>query len=272
MINICRSSINLKSDNKVSPSQLKPKQVSSVEIANQKTRSGTDIYLLHNPDTGDYLELDSNEYFMWSKMDGTNNIVEIVTGYFMKFGEFPEKRFLNLYWKLRDCALLEGNNINLFNILSLRLKEKTWIYRLKRISDEAFQRKFSIKQADRLFSKMFLMWGWFFFMKPVQIIMAAITILGFVCIMYLEFTNTGTESFFNLINSHDSYGTSFIIIIILTYFMIFCQDQTKGTLMKSMTLEISIPSFGSISPRPRRRHRRVSQSQPSPCRRSPEPT
>ena len=42
------------------------------------------------------------------------------------------------------------------------------------------------------------------------------------------------------------------------------QDKTKGTLMKSMTLEISIPSFGSISPRPRRRHRRVSQSQPSP--------
>jgi chemotaxis response regulator CheB len=39
---------------------------------------------------------------------------------------------------------------------------------------------------------------------------------------------------------------------------------TKGTLMKSMTLEISIPSFGSISPRPRRRRRRVSQSQPSP--------
>ena len=40
--------------------------------------------------------------------------------------------------------------------------------------------------------------------------------------------------------------------------------QTKGTLMKSMTLEISIPSFGSTSPRPRRRRRCVSQSQPSP--------
>jgi len=55
----------------------RPKRAARVQVAQTQTEHGETCYILHNPDADAYVEVDTQNYFLWELMDGEHTLADL---------------------------------------------------------------------------------------------------------------------------------------------------------------------------------------------------
>lgn len=63
-------------------------------------------YMLNNPEADTYLKLDPKDFYVWSLMDGTQSVKQLVVAYFSEFGSIAFSRVTDLVAQLRASSFL----------------------------------------------------------------------------------------------------------------------------------------------------------------------
>jgi putative peptide zinc metalloprotease protein len=201
----------------------KPKHDTRVQVARTQVYHGEAYYVLHNPAADTYLEIDPHNFFLWELMDGEHALADLAMAYFGKYGVFPFDRLDQLIAQLKANQLLDEETPAL-----TRPTENRLVDRLKRFSETAFQKEFVIKGADAFFEQLYRRGGRILFTRTALILDTAISMVGFVCFVVKEPTET-----FDLFDINDSYGVGLVVLLMATLFMIFCHEAGHALTCKA---------------------------------------
>ena len=69
-------------------------------------------HMLNNPQAGTYLKLDEKAFYIWSLMDGTRTIKQLVVAFFSEFGSIAFGRVTDLAAQLRAANFLTAPPID----------------------------------------------------------------------------------------------------------------------------------------------------------------
>lgn len=121
---------------------------------------GVEQWVLRNTRTGQYLQLDEHDVFLWNALDGVNTVRDLLFLYADRFGELALPRIEQTLRTFASLELVRG-------LHGQRDPEKPPL--LKRIGRAIFnallRMELSVKGLDRLFSAMYRSFGWRFFTR-----------------------------------------------------------------------------------------------------------
>lgn len=201
----------------------KPKREERVQVAHTQTAKGEAAYILHNPDSHTYLEIDAQNYFLWELMDGEHELGAIAMAYYAEYSAFPFDRLSQLITQLESNYLLEGTSPK-----SAQAPASEEASRVKRFADNAFQREFNWQNADEFFGRFYRRVGWIFYTRPGLIVLGLITLVGIACFVYLRWAKG-----YRLFRVSESYGWAIIVVILASYFVLFWHESGHGLTCKS---------------------------------------
>ena len=213
---------------RLDPAEYKPCRVTNAQVIRTHASSGEPSYILNNTDKALYLEIDTHNYFLWKLMDGTRSIPDLTMAYMHEFGTMPFERLDQLLDALRNNGLLEEPSVDVYASLTLHFNEKHLAYRIKRFSDTAFQKEFSLKHANGFFDGLYHKVGWVLFTRPVQVMLALASVLGFACFVYLESTRQ-----FRLLSINGSHGVGLLVLLIASLLVLFCHEMGHALTCKA---------------------------------------
>ena len=157
----------------------KPQALADIEVSDLTGRAGQ-YYVLKNPEKKSYLRLTKKDYFLWSRMDGTRTIKDLVVDYFSEFGSFAYARVARLVILLKANWMLKDAPVNVYQQVQNRLHERDIGFRLKRFGNAFMQTPFAIKGVDRVVTWLYRWGGWVLFTRPVQALFVIISLVGVV--------------------------------------------------------------------------------------------
>ena len=193
----------------------RPKRDARVQVAHTQTERGEECYVLHNPDTGSYVEIDAQNYFLWELMDGEHTLTDLVLAYDATYGAFPLARLSELMTRLEANSLLEGASP-----VPAQSETSGLAFRLQRLADTAFQREFDWRGADEFYGEFHRRAGRAFFTRAALIVSGAIALVGFACFVHLEPSQN-----FNLLRANDSFGLGILVLVLANFFVLFWHES-----------------------------------------------
>jgi putative peptide zinc metalloprotease protein len=205
------------------PSTFKPKRDGRVQVANSQTEDGETVYFLHNPDAHTYVQIDSQNYFLWELMDGEHELAALAMTYYSKYNSLPFDRLDQLIPQLEANFLLEG-----ISPMPEPQPLSRSASRIKRFADNAFQREFNWHDADNFYTRLYQRLGWVFFTRPALILMGLIAATGFVCFIYLLAAGE-----YHMFRVNDSYGLGILVLLIASFIVLFWHESGHGLACKS---------------------------------------
>ena len=149
----------------------------------ESPRDGT-YYMLNNPDAGTYLKLDENDYYVWSLMDGTRSIKQLVVAYFTEFGSIAFSRVNDLTAQLRAAYMLKDPPIDLYAEVMTQEHRGTLSYWGEKAIRTFLQKEIPIGQIDGILTVMYRRIFWVFYSKPAQMVYPFIVVAGLSLFIY----------------------------------------------------------------------------------------
>ena len=202
--------------------QLKPKRALHVQVHYDPIKFGDTYYVLHNTDTCTYLEIDPQNYFLWELMDGEHTLTDLAMAYYARYGSSPFERLDTLILQLEKNGLIENSPSG-----TPPVRATGFASHLQHIADATFQREFDWHQADEFFTRFYRCIGRIFFTRVALIGFFIISVIGFVCFVILEPSDT-----FQLFTFNESYGQGLIVLIIANFFVLFWHESGHGLTCK----------------------------------------
>ena len=146
----------------------KPQRVERiVEQKLESSREG-EYYIIKNPDAGTYLKLSDRDFYIWSLMDGSRSVKDLVIEYFTKYNSFAFARIGSLVNQLKDNYFLTDQPFNTFGNLEKELDKGTFRSRSDRLWQSFLNKDFSLHNIDRFISIIYKTFGWILFTAPVK--------------------------------------------------------------------------------------------------------
>jgi len=116
---------------------------------------GRRVWVLRNTRTGNYLELDEGDAFIWQQIDGNTTVRDLLFAYAERFGELALPRIERALVTFTQAGLLAG------------LPQAAPAGRLRRVGRAVLRvllgLQLSIKGLDGLFDRIYRAFGWWFF-------------------------------------------------------------------------------------------------------------
>ncbi len=213
---------------KLDPATYKPRRAPDVQVTHLPAANGDAHYILHNPTSMAYLEVDEQNFFLWELLDGEHTVADLAMAYLTRFGSLPFDRLSQLLAELKASDLLAEKPIDIFHIVALRLVEHSFAYRLQRFADTAFQKEFALKNADQIFTGLYRRGGQSLFTRPALILLAAVTVSGLACFVYLE-----PSEGFDLLSHNGLHGAGLLIVMLANLFVILCHESAHALTCKA---------------------------------------
>ena len=105
-------------------------------------------YMLNNPEAGTYLKLDPKDFYVWSLMDGTQSVKQLVVAYFSEFGSIAFSRVTDLVAQLRASSFLTDPPINVYSEVHAKAQRGTPSYWGERLVRTFLQKDFGFSGID----------------------------------------------------------------------------------------------------------------------------
>ncbi len=232
---------------RVDPSLKKPKCVGGTQISRHHTSKGETYYVLNNPQANTYLKIDDRDYFLWKHMDGEHTVRDLAVVYFSEFEAFPFDRLVDFLGQLKTHQLLSENPEGIFELLDERTTAHNLAYRLQRFSEQATQREFSLKNADRFFDTVYRLGGRLLFTRPALIIYGLLILAGMA--FFIRELLTGK---YPLLSTAGSFGLGLILLLMIYYVMTFfhecghaltCKHYGRKVTKGGLLLYMGSPAF-----------------------------
>src|SRR5258706_13342258 len=134
--------------------------------------------ILSDAASGTYEHLAPEDIFLWERMDGTRNQIDLVVDFCLKFKALVPARVAGLVELLRAEGLLSEPPDTVYSKLQDRLVRGTFVGRVTYISQTFLQREFAISGIDGLLKRLYRGGGRLLFTGPAQILFLLIAVLG----------------------------------------------------------------------------------------------
>ena len=140
--------------------------------------------MLNNPDKGTYLKLDERDFYIWSLMDGSRTIKELVVAYFSQYGSIAYGRVNDLVTQLKGAGLLSDPPVDVYAGVTAQCDRGSlgywgeWVWR-------AFLRKeLAISGIDGILAVLYRRVFRVFFSKPAFLLYPVVVVVGLSLFFY----------------------------------------------------------------------------------------
>ena len=216
----------------------RPERASGIEISRLESHRTGEYYILKNPHAGTYLKLTSRDFYLWSLMDGTRSVKDLVMAYISKYGSFP--RVISLVDQLRNNFFLTDQPVNAFDNLKRELSKGTSRYRADVFWRSFLNREFSLHRIDRYVSKAYNAFGWGFFTKPMNALYLLILVLGIF--FFTRQLNSGAYPILRMWHNQ-GYGFGFLAVLVIYVIIAFVHEIAHAFAVKSYGRDIRKGGF-----------------------------
>jgi putative peptide zinc metalloprotease protein len=221
--------------NKLDFAQCTFKRLDNIIVSELESKREGKYYIIKNPEKVKYLKLSEKDYFIWSKLDGTLTVKDIVVAYFMKYKVLAFERVGTLITQLKENYFLETPPVKIFEQIKSKLLKKSFEYYLLNFQTIFFQKEFSIAGIDGYLDFLYKKFFFLFFTRIAKIIYILLSISGISLFLYLFYKGT-----YPLLTTSGSYGMGFFTIVIISIILVFAHEGAHAFTTKS---------YGRIVPR-----------------------
>lgn len=228
-------------------SRRKPRRALGVEVVRQAGASGSEYYILRNPQANTYLKLDAQDYFLWQHLDGEHSVRDLAVAYFAAYKAFPFDRLVQLLGQLKAKRLLDERPVNVLGGMVHRLEERTLAYRLQRFAATSMQKEISLRNVDGAFAALYRRLAWPLFTRPGLVVCGLLSLGG--VILFVRMLLAGTYA---LVETAGSYGLGLLVLLLGNYAMIFfhecghaltCKHYGRSILKGGLLFYYGSPAF-----------------------------
>ena len=104
--------------------------------------------MFKNPQESTYLKLPSKVFYLWSLMDGTRSVKELVVAYFTKFGTFAFDRVENLIGQLKQKRFLTEKPVGVFQHIESELSKQSLGHKTNLFWQSFLHRQSTVRGLD----------------------------------------------------------------------------------------------------------------------------
>ncbi len=174
-----KTSIWAELQTRVDISEYKPKPHADV-VAQEIKDKAEHYFVLKNTQYKTYLRLSPDEYSLWLLMDGQKTVKELIVEHFISSGAFSRTLVIQLVDQLLSHKMLSEKPLYVWGNVKSQLRNRTWGHRLSIPAQILLTQQLKIAGIDKLVSGVYRTAGWLFFTRPVQVIMLALAVVGFI--------------------------------------------------------------------------------------------
>jgi putative peptide zinc metalloprotease protein len=207
--------------------RFKPQPVSEIEVQKLTSAKGEEYYMLKNPQESTYLKLPSKDFYLWSLMDGTRSVKELVVAYFTKFGAFAFDRVENLIGQLKQKRFLDGKQVELFQHIESELSKQSLGHKANLFWKSFLHRQFTVRGLDRFFTKTYKAGIWILFTKPFKIFSLLISLVGIF--LFISQLHAG----YSILKTNDSYTLGLLTMLGINILAICIHEGAHAYATKS---------------------------------------
>jgi putative peptide zinc metalloprotease protein len=154
-------------------------------IVRRLAEDGLAYYVLKNPGLGTYLKLSEQDYILWSLMDGSRTIKDLVVAYFERYKAFAFGRVTVLVDELRSEGFLTDKPVEIYRQAREQLAERDWSHRWQRLANAFLEKEFYLEGIDRYVTLAYRLGGRVFFFRPVLGLLTLLALMGFAVFVIL---------------------------------------------------------------------------------------
>ena len=161
-----------------------PTQAPEVVHVRQESRRDGPYYMLNNPGAGTYLKLDEKDFYIWSLMDGTRTVKDLVVAYFSAYGSIAFGRVNDLVAQFRGASFLVDRPVDVYAEVDVRSDRNTLGYWVDKLVKAFFHKEFVVSGIDGTLTVLYNRIFWVFFSKPALLIYPFIAATGLGLFLY----------------------------------------------------------------------------------------
>lgn len=171
------------------PLSARPRQRSGWALKQVPDMRGDQQWVLRNTRTGQYLQLDERDVFLWHQLDGENTIRDLLFAYAQRYGELALPRIERTLRTFAALELVRGVHGQ------AELEKPPLLRRIGRAVLRALlQFELSIHGLDRFFSWLYRTIGWRFFTRTAVLLLWIVILGG----LYGMFVASGHQKLFDV--------------------------------------------------------------------------
>ena len=149
----------------------------------ESPRDGT-YHMLNNPDAGTYLKLDEKDFYVWSLMDGSRTIKQLVVAYFSEFGSIAFSRVNDLTAQLKAAYMLKDPPVDLYGEVNVQEHRGTLSYWGEKVIKTFLQKEIPVGRIDGILTTLYDRVFWVFYSKPALLLYPFIVFAGLGLFVY----------------------------------------------------------------------------------------
>ncbi len=212
----------------LNPALYRPVRSDRVDSVPLTTRHGQPYYILANRGYSRYLRLAPDDYHLWTLMDGSRSIKDLIFEYFTQFGSLAFDRVAQLVLRLRLDRMLADPVLNLFASVR-RMLARMRGQSIPRVFWQIIsgQRQFTIRRVDGLIEGLHRRGGWLFYTTPMQILYVGVCLVGGW--FFIQHLASGR---YDLFQASGSYTKGLFLLYVLNYVSITVHELAHALTCK----------------------------------------
>ena len=151
--------------------------------------------MLNNPQAGTYLKLDEKDFYVWSLMDGTHTIKQLVVAFFSEYGTIAFGRVIDLVAQLRAASFLVDPYVNVYADVDRQCRKGTVSYWGDRLWRSFLQKEMGFGGIDGILTSLYRHVFWVFFARPSLLLYPVMFAAGLA--LFLFTVQAGTYPLFH---------------------------------------------------------------------------
>ncbi len=192
------------------------------------TRHGERYYILANRDREKYLRLAPDEHHLWTLMDGTRTVKDLIYEYFTAFKTLAFDQVAQLVVQLRRNYMLADPPEDVFPSIQ-RTSASRRSQSLPRAVWQVItgQRTFQIHHIDGLMGELHRRVGWVLYTPPLQVLYVGLSVVGGA--LFLRHFASGR---YDLFQAGGSYSTGLLLLIGLNFLGVTVHEASHALTCK----------------------------------------
>ena len=219
--------------------EYRPKQSPQVTTVPFVTRHGEPYYILANRDRVKYLRLAPEEYHLWTLMDGTRTVKDLIYEYFMAFKALAFDQVMQLVAQLRRSYMLADPPEE--DLAPVQTTGATG--RVRALSRAVWEittgrRTLHIHHIDGLIAVLHRQGGWVLYAMPLQVLYVLLSVVGGA--LFVRHFVSGRYDLFQTVGS---YGIGLLLLIGLNFLCLTVHEAAHALTAKHYGARVNRAGF-----------------------------
>ncbi len=202
-------------------------------VARRLDEDGVTYYVLKNPHQNVYLKLSASDYALWTWMDGSRSVKDLVMAYFEQFKTLAFGRVTSLVDELKANGFLTDKPIGLFDQVQEQLVQRDWTFRWQQLARAFVQREFAFGGVDGWMTALYRGGGRLLFTPVMQVLFIVIALTGLI-----GFASVLTGQRYAILATNGSYWLGLLFLWAANFVVIIIHEHAHALTTKHFGREV----------------------------------